>query len=528
MTSTADPLLPARPTRYEAWRRRMAGDLALQRRMGWLAPLLVTLLAALLRLTGLGHPHAIVFDETYYVKDAWSQWLLGYAATWPEDANERFAGGETDIFDDGASFAVHPPLGKYLIGAGMALFGAESSFGWRIAVALAGTAAVLLLYLIAKELTGSLVFAVVASGLLAIDGLAIVMSRVAILDMILTAFVLLAFWFVLLDRRRHLDRLAAALTARPQGCAPPWWGPVLWNRPWLLAAGAAGGAASAVKWSGLWVLAALGLYVVITDAFARRRLGIALWPVDAVRQGAASFVLMIPLAFAVYLASWTGWLLSDGGYDRHAADDSPATGFFAWVPMWAQNLWAYHQSIYVATAEITTAHPYSSPAWQWPLLIRPTSMYAANTADGTAGCASASGCIEVLYSMPNPLIWWGGMAAVLWLAVRFVRSRHWRDGVVLLGIVATYVPWLLYPERTIFQFYTVLMLPFVILALTFALRAIAGEAHAPQHRRAVGTRIAGVILAVIVGLSVFWMPLWTAVQVPMEFYWMHAWLRTWI
>ena len=150
MTTTAEPLLPAspdaRPSRYDAWRARVAADPWLQRRLSWLVPLVVTLFAALLRFWNLGHPHAIVFDETYYVKDAWTQWVLGYAATWPDDADARFAAGETGIFGTDPSFAVHPPLGKYLIGAGMALFGAESSFGWRVAVALAGTAAVLLVY----------------------------------------------------------------------------------------------------------------------------------------------------------------------------------------------------------------------------------------------------------------------------------------------------------------------------------------------------------------------------------------------
>jgi len=56
---------------------------------------------------------------------------------------------------------------------------------------------------------------------------------------------------------------------------------VLWSRPWLIAAGVTLGAASAVKWSGLYALAVFGLYVVITDALARRRAGIPLWPSDA-------------------------------------------------------------------------------------------------------------------------------------------------------------------------------------------------------------------------------------------------------
>ena len=531
MSSTAEPLLPAAPlrprldVRIDAWRGRILRHPAAR----WLAPLLVTLLAGILRVWNVGHPHAIVFDETYYVKDAWSQWNLGYAATWPDGADQRFADGETDIYTREPSFAVHPPLGKYLIGAGMALFGPTSSFGWRFAVALAGTLAVLVLYLIAWQLTRSIAFSTVAAGLMAIDGLAIVMSRVAILDILLTFFVLLMVWFVLLDRRRHLNRLARAMLRRDAAGRVSWWGPVLWGRPWLVAAGIAGGAACGVKWSGAWVLGALGLYVVVSDALARRRLGVYFWPADAVRQGAASFLLLVPVAVVVYLSTWIGWLTTDGGYGRHDVDATPAQGFWSWVPLPFQNLWHYHETIYTATAEITSTHPYASPAWQWPLLLRPTSMYVGNTANTVDGCASARGCIEILYSMPNPLLWWLGVLAVLWIAVHGVRTRDWRAAVVIVGVGASYVPWLFYPDRTIFQFYTVLILPFMVLALTFALRALWGSpGRIDATGRIVARRIVLLVLALVVALSVFWYPLWAAIRVPYEFYWLHNWLRGWV
>ncbi len=530
VTTTAEPLLPeARPTLLDRWHRRLAAHPQLARRMTWIAPLAVTLLAAVLRMFNLAHPHAIVFDETYYVKDAWSQWNLGYAAQWPDGADERFLAGETDIFTTDGSFVVHPPLGKYLIGLWMALLGADSTFAWRLGSALAGTACVLVLYLVARSLTGSLVFATTASGLLAIDGLGIVMSRVALLDIFVTLFTLLAFWFVVLDRRRHRDAVAAGTLARWGEVEPPAWGPVLWNRPWVIAAGAAAGAATAVKWSGVWVLAALGLYLVVSDALARRRLGVVFWPADAAaRQGPVSFVLLVPIAAFVYLASWTGWLVTDGGYERHVADDEPATGFWSWVPPVLQSLWRYHQNIYGSTAGMSTPHSYESPAWQWPLLLRPTSMYAGSTPGGTAGCVSANGCWEILYSMPNPIVWWASVAALIYIAYRFVTTRNGRHGLVLVGVLATYAPWLMFPDRTIFQFYTVLIQPFLLLALAFALSDIVGGRHALPERRRTGERVAIVFIAVAVAVAVFWFPLWSAISVPYEYYRLHNWLPGWV
>ncbi len=530
MTATA-PLLPeTRPSIYDRWTQRAAADPRVARRWNLLAPTLVTLLAGVLRLWNLGHPHAFVFDETYYVKDAWTQWVLGYAATWPEGANESFLAGDTDVFTETGSFIVHPPLGKYLIGIGMALFGPDSSFGWRIMSALVGTATVLVLYFVAKALTNSTAFATVASLLMAIDGLAIVLSRVALLDGFLAFFVLVAFWFVLLDRRSALDRLAALVAQRSADGVAPDWGPVLWNRPWVLAAGIAAGAATAVKWSGLYVLAGIGVYLVVTDALARRRAGVRFWPTDAAfRQGGATFVLLVPIALVVYLGSWIGWLASDGGYDRRAVyPAAPAQGFWSWVPPALQSLWIYHKAMYDFHVGLTSGHGYASPAWQWPLLLRPTSMYYHSTPQGDGGCTAANGCVENIYSMPNPLIWYAGVAAALYLVYRFAVACDWRYAFVLTGIAATYLPWLLYPERTMFQFYTIAILPFLLLALTFGLREIAGASHTDRIRRTSGQRIVVVFLVVAVVLSAFWYPILTASSVPYHFWQAHNWMLSWI
>ncbi|WP_317450980.1 phospholipid carrier-dependent glycosyltransferase [Microbacterium thalassium] len=527
----AEPLLPpVRPSLYDRFTERLARDDAAQRLYAWLGPAIVVALAAVLRLWNLAAAHDLMnqFDETYYVKDAWTLSQLGYEAAWPADANDRFLAGDVNIFSTDPAFVIHPPLGKWIIALGMMVVGPENGWGWRLTTALLGTAAVLVLMLIAQRLTRSTTFAVVAGLLMAVDGLAISMSRVALLDTPLTFFVLLAFLFVLLDRERTMARIALTVAARYDGDEPPAWGPILWNRPWVLAAGVALGAASAVKWSGAWVLAGLGIYLVVTDALARRRAGVLFWPADALRQGVATFVLLVPVAVAVYLASWTGWLVTDGGYGRQAADANPATGVWAWVPLPLQSLWIDHVTMLNAASGITSGHTYASPAWQWPLLIRPTGMYYHHDGFGVDGCTAVNGCSAAIASIPNPLVWYAGVAAVLYLAYRFVVARDWRHGLVLSGIGVTYVPWLFFPERTIFQFYTVLVLPFLLLALTFALRDIAGPRHADAYRRHTGQRLVLVFLGVAVLLSAFWYPVVSAMPVPYDFWRLHNWLPTWV
>lgn len=136
-------------------------------------PLLVVVLAAFLRLWNLGHPRSLVFDETFYVKDAWTLWNLGFEGAWPEDPDPGFIAGSVDTFTGAPSFVVHPPLGKWIIGLGMGALGADDSVGWRISTAIVGILAVALVIVIAKLLFRSTLIASLAGVFLALDGHAI-------------------------------------------------------------------------------------------------------------------------------------------------------------------------------------------------------------------------------------------------------------------------------------------------------------------------------------------------------------------
>ncbi|MFB9682483.1 phospholipid carrier-dependent glycosyltransferase, partial [Streptosporangium vulgare] len=107
---------------------------------GWLGPLLVAAFGAILRFVDLGHPRAIMFDETYYAKDASALLTFGAEHNVVKDADKILMGGGTDIWqqcaptelDKCASYVVHPPLGKWMIGVGEQIFG-MTPFGWRFA-----------------------------------------------------------------------------------------------------------------------------------------------------------------------------------------------------------------------------------------------------------------------------------------------------------------------------------------------------------------------------------------------------------
>jgi dolichyl-phosphate-mannose--protein O-mannosyl transferase len=517
-----DELVITEPTpvpsgsRLDDWWGRMLRTPLRQKLWHWGGPLGVTLLAAVLRLWNLGTPHALVFDETYYVKDSWTLLGLGYEAGWPENPNPAFVSGDVDGYGTNPAFVVHPPLGKWLIALGLAVFGAQDSVGWRISTALAGIVAVALICVAARMLFRSTLLATIAGGLMAVDGHAIVLSRIALLDNFLMLFVLLGFIAVLLDRGHSRRRLDAWLASHENHD----WGPALWWRPWLFAAGLAFGLASAVKWSGLYFLAVFAVYTVLVDALARRRAGVTFWLSGTIfKQGPVSFLLTVPVAASVYLASWTGWFATSGGYYRNWAADAGNAwqGALAWVPLDWQSFWHYQVSIYNFHIGLSTPHSYQANPWSWPLLLRPTSFYYAGE-DGNAA---------LITSLANPLIWWATIAAAGYLLYRFVRYREWRFGFILTGVAAGWVPWLFYPSRTVFQFYAIAFEPFLILGLTAVIGIILGTRDDPSWRRQSGIRLVAVFLVAAVLISAFFYPVWTGMSLPEPFIRSHYWLPGW-
>ena len=526
--ATTEPAVAAHSTgtRLDAWWARMLRTPLRRRIWTWAGPIAVTILAAVLRLWNLGNPRSLVFDETYYVKDAYSLMRLGYEGQWPDGADASFIAGNVDIFLSDAAYIAHPPLGKWIISLGLQVFGAEDPVGWRISTAIVGVLAVALVCVLAFALFRSTVLATIAGGLLAIDGLAIVMSRTALLDNSLMFLTLLGFGAVLLDRAQSSGRLALWMVRREDAGRSTDWGPSLWWRPWLVTAGLLFGLATAVKWSGLYFLAGFAVYTLLVDAVARRRAGVHFWASSTVfRQAPVSFLLTVPIAAVGYLATWAGWFATDGGYNRDWAASNGSSG--SWVPDSLQSFWNYQVSIYNTNLGQESPHAYESSPLSWLLLVRPTAFFYQGSAAGENGCEAES-CSEFITSLANPLLWWLSIAAAVYLVYRLIRRREWQVGLILMGVAAGYLPWLLYTERTVFQFYTIVFLPYLILGLTFPIGLILGRATDATWRRLSGIRVVVIVLVAIALVSVFFWSTWTGLQVSGTYQQWHYWLPTWI
>src|SRR5690349_4602558 len=176
--------------------------------MGWVAPVSVAAFGFLLRVWHVDRPRRLAFDEVYYAQNAWSMLHVGYAQDYVEDAADRVARGEVDhlVVSGQPMQIVHPEAGKWLIAAGEALFG-MNSFGWRIASAVVGALTILVLARLVRRMTGSIVVACLAGFALAIDGLHLTMSRLALLDGFVTFWIVCAVACLAADRDWLRERL---------------------------------------------------------------------------------------------------------------------------------------------------------------------------------------------------------------------------------------------------------------------------------------------------------------------------------
>ena len=508
--------------------RSQPGDVLL----GWLLPLLIAAFAGVLRFWQLGQPRAFLFDETYYAKDAFSLLHFGVEQNYAKrPSNENFAneailaGKFEGLWEGSPSYVVHPPGGKWVIALGEWIHG-MNPFGWRVAVAVLGTLSVLMLARIARRLFASTLLGCVAGLLLAVDGLHYVHSRTALLDPILMFWALAAFGALLLDRDRTRARLAQ-LVDKPDGPPPraSAFGPWLGARPWRLAAGVFLGMACATKWSGLWFVAFFGLLTVLWDMGARRSAGVRRPRLGALALDAApAFVSLVLVTLLVYLASWMGWFLGDDGYYRNWAADNPGT---ALVPDALRSLWHYHQDAWHFHTGLDSFHPYRSNPWGWLLLARPVSYFYEGPKMGQLGC-DVDQCSQAVTALGTPVIWWAAVIALPVVIYLAIGRRDWRAGAIVVAVAAGYLPWFFFQGRTVFSFYAVAFVPYLVLAITMCLGLVLGGRDASAGRRQWGAWAVGGYVALAMLNFAWLLPVLSGDVIPYEQWGNRMWLKSWI
>ncbi|GAA4931579.1 dolichyl-phosphate-mannose--protein mannosyltransferase [Actinoplanes utahensis] len=474
----------------------------------WLVTLVITAAAGILRFSGLDRIKGHIFDEVYYPTDAWD--MLQHGVEWDEKVN-------------GAAYVVHPPLGKWLIAFGEHFFG-NNEFGWRFSTAVAGTLMVLILIRVAYRMFHSIVLAGTAGLLMTLDGFQLVLSRTSLLDIFIGLFILMTFAAMVLDRDHYRRSWQRALengfdpdaTARIPRIVP-WW---------LLVSGVTFGMACGVKWSALFFAPFFAGLVLVWRVQARRSAGVRGPIVAGILGDLGWLILSFVLTVLVYLACWTGWFVTDEGYFRHYRADNgwsepPIIG-----PL--LNLIHYHQEAFNFHTGLTQKHTYQSWPWQWLMLGRPVAFYWSSA----GGCGTTSCAAEILL-LGTPILWWAFIPATFVVAWFGIARRDWRAYAIITGVVGGLLPWFYFAVkdgRTMFSFYAMPALPFLILAVVYALGAIMTppdgmvSGAARSDRQIVGTVVAATFVILVALCFAYFHPVFVGTLMPYDDWSVRMWL----
>jgi dolichyl-phosphate-mannose--protein O-mannosyl transferase len=287
------------------------------------------------------------------------------------------------------------------------------------------------------------------------------------------------------------------------------------------------GLCTGTKWSGLYFTAVFALMSVLWDCSARRAAGVRHWILGTVAvDGVQAFFSTVILLPAVYLSTWASWFANSGAWNRQWGKEHPAQAGWGWVPNSLRSLLHYHSETWDFHVSLVQPHDWQANPWAWLVLGRPTLFFNDRHTNGKAGCHVDS-CNQMITDLGNPLIWWAATLAVGVLLFQWALARDWRAGAILAGFAGGYLPWFMYQERTIFEFYAVAFAPWVMMTVTYCLGLVLGRPGASPERRRRGALLAGgyVLLAVLV----FWWfyPILAGRIIPTPDLSLRHWLTSW-
>ncbi|MBI3443664.1 glycosyltransferase family 39 protein, partial [Candidatus Woesebacteria bacterium] len=154
------------------------------------------------------------------------------------------------------------------------------------------------------------------------------------------------------------------------------------------------GLSFASKWSAIW---AVPIFFILWFSRKKKFKISYLW-----------FLIVPPI---VYLATYIPMFLSSHGLD------------IFWGMQ--KQMWWYHTGL-------RATHPYTSPWWTWPFLVRPIYLYTSE---------EAGGVVSRIYAMGSPVIFWFGLVSVILSFIYAFVERNKKLGLVLFSYLVFFVPW---------------------------------------------------------------------------------------
>lgn len=457
--------------------------------------LALAVVSVVFHLARLDYPREVVFDEVHFGK-----FVTAYCCT-----GQRF-------------FDIHPPHVKLLIAGAGKLAGYDGGFdfdhigeqyrhvpitAFRLVPALAGAALPVIIFLLLLQLGVSRPIAVLGGLAVLFDNAQLIQSRVITLDsMLLGATFGAMSAFLAAERSRNWRQIG-----------------------WLVLTGSLAGLAVGAKFTGLTVLALLGIMVIVR--LLRSRSGKERW------QWFSHGVLIVACALAVYVLGWAVHYvllpLPGPGDAFHVSrltqtDGSPALVRFG------RELKEIHQVMVTVNYNLDATHQDASQWWSWPFMRTP--VYYWNGSRGLEAGERAD-----MYFLGNPVVWWGSslllLVAILdaarrWVGRQKVPAFFW---MLLLGYILAYLPFVRIP-RALFLYHYLMPLLFALLAgllwlddYSTSRRSLVRRVNSKQLWPQPGWYVA-VVIVLIVGF-VFFSPLTFGFPIPSAWHTALFWFPTW-
>lgn len=311
----------------------------------------------------------------------------------------------------------HPPLGKVFIGLGILIFGMVP-FGWRVVGVIFGIFMVPAIYMFAKRMFRHTWLAMVLCLLFTFDFMHFTQTRISTIDVYVTFFVMLMYYFMYKYYRISFYDTPLVKTLIPLGLS-----------------GICFGFAVASKWTGLYAGAGLALVFFYTMAQRVFEYNHAVKNIKGESSGISNKYIKdncyknigITLAFCVVMFILVPMVIYALAYIPYLKTPS-GHGLVATIRDNAKSMFTYHSK---TVADST--HPYSSHWFEWPVMYRPLWYFSNTTPDGLKQGISAFG---------NPAVWWAGIGALGYtLAMAIViplkkRNYYYMNKYIFAGIYA--------------------------------------------------------------------------------------------
>ncbi|CAB5053628.1 unannotated protein [freshwater metagenome] len=218
------------------------------------------------------------------------------------------------------------------------------------------------------------------------------------------------------------------------------------------------------------------------------------------------------LPILVYITTWSGWFISNRGWNR----DWSSNTLIAWIH--------YHSEMLSFHTGLTQKHSYQANPWSWMVMGRPTSFFYASP----KGCGSDT-CAQEVLALGTPLLWWAGTIAVavvigFWIKSLILRASDPALNIIVLGMIAGYLPWFFFQQRTVFTFYAVIFEPFVILALVYCAKLLLDSSLKPGVSQA----LVAAFVTVIFLNFIYFLPIFTGEVITYDAWLQRMWFTSWI